>query len=79
LDAEYRICGIIACPHPFKGNGETVDTETLPRLIDQLIDNGAHAIAPLGSTGESAYLTDAEWEEVAEVAIASEPTGSHYD
>jgi len=25
--------------------------------------------APLGSTGESAYLTDAEWEEVAEVAI----------
>jgi len=49
------------------GNGETVDTETLPRLIDQLIDNGAHAIAR--GTGESAYLTDAEWEEVAEVAI----------
>jgi len=67
-NTEFR--GIIAYPvTPFKGNGETVDTETLPRLIDQLIDNGAHAIAPLGSTGESAYLTDAEWEEVAEVAI----------
>jgi len=45
VDAEYRICGIIA-RSPVKGNGETVDTETLPRLIDQLIDNGAHAIAP---------------------------------
>lgn len=62
--------GIIAYPiTPFKDNGETIDTNTLRCLIDQLIEDQAHAIAHLGSTGESAYLTDAEWEEVAEVSI----------
>ncbi len=62
--------GIIAYPiTPFQDNGETIDTDTLRRLIDQLIEDGAHAIAPLGSTGESAYLTDTEWEEVAEVSL----------
>lgn len=62
--------GIIAYPiTSFKDNGETIDTNTLRCLIDQLIEDQAHAIAPLGSTGESAYLTDAEWEEVAEVSI----------
>jgi 4-hydroxy-tetrahydrodipicolinate synthase len=34
-----------------------------------LINSGVHAIAPLGSTGESAYLSDEEWEEVAEVSV----------
>lgn len=29
-----------------------------------------HAIAPLGSTGEGAYLSDAEWQEVAEFSTA---------
>jgi 4-hydroxy-tetrahydrodipicolinate synthase len=62
--------GIIAYPiTPFKDNGETIDTNTLRFLIDQLIEDETHAIAPLGSTGESAYLTDAEWEEVASVSI----------
>jgi len=62
--------GIIAYPvTPFKDSGETIDTGTLSCLIERLIENGAHAIAPLGSTGESAYLLDAEWEEVAFVSI----------
>lgn len=62
--------GIIAYPvTPFKDSGETIDTDTLSQLIEQLIENGSHAIAPLGSTGESAYLSDAEWEEVAFVSI----------
>ena len=62
--------GIIAYPiTPFQDNGETIDTDTLRRLIDQLIEDGAHAIAPLGSTGESAYLTDTEWQEVAQVSL----------
>jgi 4-hydroxy-tetrahydrodipicolinate synthase len=61
--------GIIAYPvTPFGGNG-TVDIATLERLIDRLIIQGSHAIAPLGSTGESAYLSDDEWDEVAERSI----------
>ncbi|MGH8366022.1 MAG: dihydrodipicolinate synthase family protein, partial [Pseudomonas sp.] len=37
--------------------------------IDRLIDSGVHAVAPLGSTGEGAYLSDAEWDEVAAYSI----------
>ena len=60
---------IIAYPvTPFKPNGE-VDTDLLAVLIDQLITDGAHAIAPLGSTGESAYLSQSEWQTVAEVSL----------
>jgi 4-hydroxy-tetrahydrodipicolinate synthase len=61
--------GIIAYPiTPFHANDGGVDIKTLERSIDQLIKSGVHAIAPLGSTGESAYLSDAEWDEVAESA-----------
>lgn len=61
--------GIITYPiTPFSANGE-VDSKTLSTLIDQLIQNGSHAIAPLGSTGESAYLNDDEWAEVAQTSI----------
>lgn len=57
--------GIIAYPvTPFKVNG-TVNVDVLKQLIDRLIDSGVHAIAPLGSTGESAYLSDDEWETAA--------------
>jgi 4-hydroxy-tetrahydrodipicolinate synthase len=62
--------GIIAYPvTPFRTENGVVDIAALKLLIDQLIRNGVHAIAPLGSTGESAYLSDAEWETVAETAI----------
>jgi len=61
--------GIITYPiTPFAENGE-VDIKTLTTLIEQLIIDGAHAIAPLGSTGESAYLHDEEWAEVAQASI----------
>jgi 4-hydroxy-tetrahydrodipicolinate synthase len=61
--------GIIAYPvTPFAADG-SVDETALRRLIDRLIDDGAHAIAPLGSTGESAYLTEAEWQRVAAISI----------
>lgn len=67
-DKQFR--GIIAYPvTPFVQGGERIDVDTLARLIDRLIDSGAHAIAPLGSTGESAYLNDTEWDEVAERSI----------
>jgi 4-hydroxy-tetrahydrodipicolinate synthase len=62
--------GIISYPiTPFNAEDGRVDTETLGRLIDRLIQDGSHAIAPLGSTGESAYLNDDEWDEVAESSI----------
>lgn len=54
---------------PFGANGEGVDLDGLGRSIDRLIDGGVHAIAPLGSTGEGAYLSDAEWDQVAEFSI----------
>ncbi|AJO77043.1 MULTISPECIES: dihydrodipicolinate synthase family protein [Pseudomonas] len=54
---------------PFTANGEQLDLDTLGRSIDRLIDSGVHAIAPLGSTGEGAYLSDAEWDQVSEFSI----------
>ncbi|MCX4759380.1 dihydrodipicolinate synthase family protein [Kitasatospora purpeofusca] len=73
--------GIIAYPvTPFAPGGEDgvtgrseggVDTDALTALVDRLIDAGCHAIAPLGSTGESAYLDDQEWYTAAEAALAA--------
>ncbi|MDE7976468.1 dihydrodipicolinate synthase family protein, partial [Escherichia coli] len=40
---------------PFAADGG-LDLPALGRSIERLIDGGVHAIAPLGSTGEGAYL-----------------------
>ena len=37
-----------------------VRTEVLGRLCDDLIKAGVHGLTPLGSTGEFAYLNDAQ-------------------
>lgn len=55
---------------PFTANGEGLDLPALGRSIDRLVEGGAHAIAPLGSTGEGAYLSDHEWDQVAEFSLA---------
>lgn len=61
--------GIITYPiTPFTAAGE-IDTTALNVLIEKLIHSGSHGIAPLGSTGESAYLNDDEWTLVAETAV----------
>jgi 4-hydroxy-tetrahydrodipicolinate synthase len=61
--------GIIAYPvTPFRADG-SVNADMLKVLIDRLIERGVHAIAPLGSTGESAYLSDDEWETAAQCSI----------
>lgn len=61
--------GIIAYPvTPFSPDGR-LDTAALGALIERLIASGVHGIAPLGSTGESAYLSDAEWEAAASASI----------
>jgi 4-hydroxy-tetrahydrodipicolinate synthase len=69
---DSTIQGIVAYPvTPFNPTDSSTNIESLRLLIDRLIKTGAHAIAPLGSTGESAYLSDQEWHEVAEESIAA--------
>ncbi|WP_031468662.1 dihydrodipicolinate synthase family protein [Sciscionella sediminilitoris] len=64
------ISGIVAYPvTPFAADG-TIAHPKLRRVLDRLVSGGADAIAPLGSTGESAYLDFAEWIEVASATIA---------
>lgn len=61
--------GIIAYPvTPFTAT-DALDLPKLEQLIERLVQSGVHAIAPLGSAGESAYLSDEEWEAVAETSI----------
>ncbi|MFJ7248760.1 dihydrodipicolinate synthase family protein [Kitasatospora sp. NPDC098652] len=64
--------GIIAYPvTPFSRTDGSPDLDGLTALIDRLVASGCHAVAPLGSTGESAYLDDPEWYAVAEAAVSA--------
>ena len=36
-----------------------------------MVDAGVHAIAPLGSTGESAYLSFDEWKTVVDTTVSA--------
>jgi 4-hydroxy-tetrahydrodipicolinate synthase len=64
------IHGIIAYPiTPFSEAG--IDADRLSALVATMVDAGVHAIAPLGSTGESAYLSLAEWQTVVETTVAA--------
>ena len=68
--AEPEIHGIIAYPiTPFSETG--IDTDRLAELVDTMVEAGVHAIAPLGSTGESAYLSFDEWKTVVDTTIAA--------
>jgi 4-hydroxy-tetrahydrodipicolinate synthase len=65
-----KIHGIIAYPvTPFSDNG--IDTERLAALVERLVSAGVHAIAPLGSTGELAYLEEPEFDTVVDTTIAT--------
>jgi 4-hydroxy-tetrahydrodipicolinate synthase len=67
---EQPIRGIIAYPiTPFGEAG--IDTGRLAGLVDTMVNAGVHAIAPLGSTGESAYLSFDEWKTVVDTTIAA--------
>ncbi|WP_313364235.1 dihydrodipicolinate synthase family protein [Pseudomonas sp.] len=55
---------------PFSAGGEQLDLPALRQSIERLIDGGVQAIAPLGSTGEGAYLSDSECQQVAEYSLA---------
>ena len=55
---------------PFSSDGQHLDLPALGLSIDRLIAGGVHAIAPLGSTGEGAYLSDREWDQATEFSLA---------
>ena len=65
--------------NPFKGiiaysitpfdQDEKVDIVLYKKLLERLIASGAHAVAPLGSTGVMPYLTDEEKEAITEATI----------
>jgi 4-hydroxy-tetrahydrodipicolinate synthase len=63
------IHGIIAYPvTPFN---DSIDTTRLAALVDRLVTSGVHAIAPLGSTGELAYLEEPEFDSVVDTTIST--------
>ncbi len=55
---------------PIRPDGD-VDAEVLTRLCDDLIAAGVHGLAPLGSTGEFAYLSWEQRRRVVEVVVAA--------
>ncbi|OBA79515.1 dihydrodipicolinate synthase family protein [Mycobacterium sp. 1164966.3] len=66
-----EIHGIIAYPvTPFAAD-DTIDTKRLSALVEKLVDSGVHAIAPLGSTGELAYLEEPEFDTVVDTTITT--------
>ncbi|WP_244897765.1 dihydrodipicolinate synthase family protein [Mycobacterium alsense] len=67
------IHGIIAYPvTPFDDDGANgVATARLSALVEKLVGDGVHAIAPAGSTGELAYLEEPEFDAVVDATIAA--------
>jgi 4-hydroxy-tetrahydrodipicolinate synthase len=64
------IHGVIAYPvTPFTDSG--IDTKRLGALVERLVSARMHAIAPLGSTGELAYLEEPEFDTVVDTTIAT--------
>lgn len=65
-----KIEGIIAYPvTPFKADSQQLDLEALSISLNTLLESQCDAIAPLGSAGESAYLSWQEWQQVAQTTI----------
>ena len=65
-----KLEGIIAYPiTPFKAESQDVDFDALTITLNALLEHQCNAIAPLGSAGESAYLSWQEWQQVAQKSI----------
>ena len=58
---------ITALATPFKG--ERVDEEAFAALVERQIESGTHGLVPVGTTGESATLTDEEHERVIRICV----------
>ncbi|WP_405163390.1 dihydrodipicolinate synthase family protein [Nocardia sp. NBC_01499] len=64
------IAGIVAYPvTPFDADSGKVAEGVLRGIVDRMVDARVDAVAPLGSTGESAYLDDQEWAAVATICV----------
>lgn len=66
-----KLKGIIGYPVTPFSDDNTINLPVLKQMLNLLIENGCDAIAPLGSTGESAYLEWDEWCLVAKTSIES--------
>ncbi|BBX22347.1 putative dihydrodipicolinate synthetase DapA [Mycolicibacter terrae] len=68
-----QLRGIIGYPvTPFgEGAGSGIDVAGLTTVIERLVEAGVHAIAPLGSTGELAYLSENEFDTVVDASVAA--------
>ncbi|MBA4502612.1 dihydrodipicolinate synthase family protein [Marinobacterium marinum] len=65
-----NLTGIIGYPvTPFSQDNKQIDLDKLGRVIDVLLEAKVDAIAALGSAGEAAYLSEAEWRQVAEYTV----------
>ncbi|WP_194397235.1 dihydrodipicolinate synthase family protein [Microbacterium atlanticum] len=63
-DRTARFAGVVPpVATPLLPDG-TVDHASLERLVDYLVGSGAHGLFALGSTGETAYFTDAQRAEI---------------
>lgn len=64
-----RLYGIVTpMVTPFNRDGQ-VDWKALADLTDYLLAGGVHALYPLGTTGEAAFMTVRERQEVAEAVV----------
>lgn len=66
-----EIYGIIAYPVTPFTEADSIDTTRLAALVERLVSDGVHAIAPLGSTGELAYLDEPEFDAVVDATISA--------
>ncbi|WKG05277.1 dihydrodipicolinate synthase family protein [Mycolicibacterium sp. HK-90] len=69
MPSSTEIHGILAYPVTPFTEDQQIDTGKLAALVDRLVTGGAHGIVPLGSTGESAYLTETEFDAVIDTTI----------
>lgn len=54
---------------PFFSDSGAIDLDQLGHVIDTLLVAKVDAVAALGSAGEAAYLTESEWQQVAEYTV----------
>ncbi|AZQ84625.1 dihydrodipicolinate synthase family protein [Colwellia sp. Arc7-635] len=65
-----NLSGIVGYPvTPFSDKDGSVNLEQLGNVIDVLLESKVDAIAALGSAGEAAYLSEAEWQQVAQYTV----------
>jgi len=69
-DNKMNLSGIVGYPvTPFSDKDGSVNLEQLGNVIDILLESKVDAIAALGSAGEAAYLSEAEWQHVAQYTV----------